>query len=88
MALIPCPECKREVSDKAPACPGCGHPIAMAAVPGGGLRGDHVADMTKTAGKVAGLWLAVGAVPWIARLIFGIVAVLALFGFLAYSSHR
>ena len=28
MALINCPECKQKVSDKAPACPGCGCPIA------------------------------------------------------------
>ncbi|TVQ74116.1 MAG: zinc ribbon domain-containing protein [Chromatiaceae bacterium] len=28
MALIECPECGREVSDKAPTCPGCGAPIA------------------------------------------------------------
>lgn len=28
MALIHCPECKREVSDKAPTCPNCGAPIA------------------------------------------------------------
>lgn len=27
MALISCPECQREVSDKAPACPGCGYPM-------------------------------------------------------------
>jgi len=27
MALIRCPECQREVSDKAPACPGCGYPM-------------------------------------------------------------
>lgn len=27
MALIRCPECQREVSDKAPACPGCGYPL-------------------------------------------------------------
>lgn len=30
MALIECGECKRQVSDKAPACPGCGAPIASA----------------------------------------------------------
>lgn len=24
MALIKCPECQREISDQAPACPGCG----------------------------------------------------------------
>lgn len=27
MALIPCPECKREISDQAEACPGCGMPL-------------------------------------------------------------
>lgn len=25
MALIPCPECKREISTSAPACPHCGY---------------------------------------------------------------
>ena len=28
MALINCPECSNQVSDKAPACPKCGAPIA------------------------------------------------------------
>lgn len=27
MALITCPECGREISDKAVACPGCGFPV-------------------------------------------------------------
>ena len=27
MALITCPECKKQVSDKAAACPSCGAPI-------------------------------------------------------------
>ena len=27
MALIKCSECGREISDKAPACPGCGNPL-------------------------------------------------------------
>jgi hypothetical protein len=30
MALIRCPECQREVSDKAYACPSCGHPMREA----------------------------------------------------------
>lgn len=30
MALIPCPECGSEVSDRAPTCPKCGVPIASA----------------------------------------------------------
>ena len=28
MALIRCPECGKEISDKAEACPNCGYPIA------------------------------------------------------------
>ena len=31
MALINCPECRREVSDKAPACVQCGYPVASRA---------------------------------------------------------
>lgn len=27
MALIKCPECGKEISDKAPACPNCGMPL-------------------------------------------------------------
>lgn len=26
MALVSCPDCRREMSDQAPACPGCGRP--------------------------------------------------------------
>ena len=32
MPLINCPECGTEVSDKAAACPNCGHPINTALV--------------------------------------------------------
>lgn len=31
--LIACPECSRQVSSEAPACPGCGFPLGDAAVP-------------------------------------------------------
>ena len=31
MALIKCPECSNEISDKAPNCPKCGHPSQAAA---------------------------------------------------------
>lgn len=30
MALIKCPECGKQVSDRAPTCPGCGSPIDTA----------------------------------------------------------
>ena len=28
MALIKCPECSKEISDKAESCPQCGYPVA------------------------------------------------------------
>ena len=28
MALINCPECKKEISDKVKACPNCGFPLS------------------------------------------------------------
>jgi len=33
MALIACPDCSTQVSDRAPACPKCGAPIAASARP-------------------------------------------------------
>lgn len=32
MALISCPECEKEVSDKAKSCPNCGFPFKEAYV--------------------------------------------------------
>ena len=29
MALINCPECGKQISDKAPACPNCGYPLEL-----------------------------------------------------------
>ncbi|MDB4935040.1 MAG: hypothetical protein JWP87_2012 [Labilithrix sp.] len=34
MALISCPDCGRQVSDKAQACPACAHPIAATELAG------------------------------------------------------
>ena|SRR3990170_6283355 len=33
MALVACTECKKEISDKAPACPNCGAPLATSTSP-------------------------------------------------------
>jgi hypothetical protein len=35
MALIKCEDCGRDVSDRAPACPNCGAPVATEGQPGG-----------------------------------------------------
>lgn len=41
MALFPCPECGRQISDKADACPQCGYPVAR-------LRAEAAAQETIT----------------------------------------
>jgi hypothetical protein len=43
MALVTCPECGKRVSDRAAACPGCGHPIAGA--PGSGFEYKSAAEL-------------------------------------------
>ncbi len=80
MALISCPECRREISDQAHACPGCGYPIrppAAVSSPASVLASSGTA--VKTAGGVLATWL---AAPWIARVIVGVIALLGLFAFL------
>jgi len=66
MALISCPECSHRVSDKAPACPSCGYPVA-------GVPRHGVANVV---GKVAGTWLSFAALETIviAVVLFGGIA--------------
>ncbi|KQR50267.1 zinc ribbon domain-containing protein [Acidovorax sp. Leaf160] len=79
MALIRCPECSREVSSHAPACPGCGYPIqagtAQSPRPGAGPHAPQPAWQSPGVwGRIAtvlGAWM---IVPWIARLIFAVGA--------------
>jgi len=63
MALIKCGECGKEISDKAPACPGCGNPIN-----GGGQIKEKVIVIEQT----SKIWKAY-------QLIFGITFLVGLF---------
>ncbi|MBX8488190.1 zinc ribbon domain-containing protein [Pseudomonas cichorii] len=69
MSLIDCPECSAKISDKAYACPHCGHP---------GQATDNKRYFSeKNIGQIAGVtgvWL---TAPWLARMVFGVVAVIA-----------
>jgi hypothetical protein len=58
MALVPCPECKKDISDKAAACPQCGMPLARTAAP----RGRGRALAWPAAVGIALLMVAVGTV--------------------------
>jgi membrane protein YdbS with pleckstrin-like domain len=40
MPLVACPECGRQVSNAAPACPGCGFPVASRLAEEAARRGD------------------------------------------------
>lgn len=78
MALVRCPECGREVSQQAVACPGCGHPLQAAPgpQPQSALQSPHLWGRVAT---VVGAWL---VTPWIAKLIVALaVCVLAYFMF-------
>jgi hypothetical protein len=62
MALITCPECSRDVSDEAAACPHCGYPVRRPA-----RRPEPVQVIEKTgrgwkAVRVLGWFLIVGGV--------------------------
>ncbi|MCD5994838.1 zinc ribbon domain-containing protein [Pseudomonas sp. CDFA 602] len=68
MSLIDCPECSARISDKAYACPQCGNPFR---------EPSRFNLSEKNVGQIAGatgVWL---TAPWIARMVFGVVAVIA-----------
>lgn len=48
MALINCPECGRQVSDKAVSCPGCGYAVAAATVSSGDTQGVSTSKKVQT----------------------------------------
>jgi len=59
MALMECPECKHQVSDKAPACPKCGAPIAKAPPPPPSAAADPAAaGATNRKGTSPAAWVA------------------------------
>ncbi|WP_260961868.1 zinc ribbon domain-containing protein [Pseudomonas citri] len=69
MSLIDCPECSAKISDKAHACPHCGNPFREAP----SSRYFSEKNIGQIAG-VTGIWL---TAPWLARMVFGIVLVIA-----------
>ena len=64
MPLVSCPDCNTQVSDKAPACPKCGHPFAAQTVQATGKK-------WKALQLVGGLVLGVGLLTTCAFLMVG-----------------
>lgn len=70
MSLIDCPECNARISDKAYSCPHCGNPFREP--PSGRYFSEK--NIGQIAG-VTGIWL---TAPWLARMVFGVVCVIAI----------
>ena len=69
MAMIPCPECTKQISDKASNCPNCGYPIA--AVPpqqSKEARIEH-SHVTRTGAR----WEGIGFV----LIVFGLISIMS-----------
>lgn len=66
MALIKCPECGKEISNKASSCPGCGYPINKTEVE---TEQDRINIRGKNKGKN---FLAFGIILFFVSMIFGL----------------
>ena len=85
MALIKCPECGKEVSDKAPACPSCAYPLQATTIEATGKswKGTLIVSVLAMIFGVIGLFAsgATGAGGWIAFI-------LMIGGFIGYLCSR
>jgi hypothetical protein len=87
MALVPCPECKAQVSRAAASCPQCGFPFGGATIPGAAFAGGRAAAPASE----ESLWeghpsLKALAVQMIATVLFAILLPVAVY--LAYGPVR
>jgi len=67
MALISCPECEKEISDKAASCPSCGAPISNNSE--AALGNQHIA-VTRTGAK----WEGMGFLLIVGGMIYGMAS--------------
>ena len=82
MPLITCPDCGREVSDRAPTCPQCGAPIASPTVtqPDPAVVVQQPAEVQARSGVMDGVKLGCGmfiVLPLIILLIIWILMAIA-----------
>jgi hypothetical protein len=60
MTLMPCPECQRQISTAAAACPQCGHPLKQYCWPLGYLDARELRVMRRWGAVLCVVLLAVG----------------------------
>ncbi len=66
MALFKCPECGKEISDKASSCPGCGYPINRTEIE---TEQDKINIREKNRGKN---FLTFGGILFLITMVFGL----------------
>lgn len=66
MALFKCPECGKEISDKASSCPGCGYPINRIEIE---TEQDKINIREKNRGKN---FLTFGGILFLITMVFGL----------------
>ena len=75
MALISCPECGKEISDKAPSCPSCGVPIAaQVALATEGAQPAPQQVVTVNAKRSGGTWEGIGFLLIVIGMIIGMAS--------------
>lgn len=84
MAIIQCPECGNQVSDKAPACPKCGNPMQPVIIERTGKKW-KLAKLISWLVFIAGVIMAIGGAGngGFENPITGMGITLAFFGFIA-----
>jgi len=55
VAIVKCPDCKKDVSSQAPACPSCGHPMAATTVEATGKKWKKMKVICFAVSAVGGL---------------------------------
>lgn len=71
MPLITCPDCHREISDSAPACPGCGKPMSSAPISAGESIGDYRAYRGRRRSNLPGMIIMLVIGFFVVRFFFG-----------------
>ena len=74
MALVQCPECKREISDQATSCPQCGAPIKVSSPP---------APASGSSGGAGSTWTTKRKIPTPVLAVFVLLG-----GYLAFRLYR
>lgn len=83
MALVSCPDCSREISDAAPACVGCGRPMAVRESRG---RQVEVRNPVATGAKIGAGIFVVLPLLLLALLVGGVFASIVPQVFVAYAT--